>query len=279
MDFFERISAKLSTAVDKVTANLVELAPNLLGGLVLLLLGWLVGAVAARLCERLFRAINALLDRVSRRGGKTRYRFGDPLIVAAGKAAFWLVFLLFVAIAAEAVGLTALSRWLSKAAAYLPDLLAAAVIVAVGVFASEFTRRLVGAAAGAAGVAQAELLGRMAQGAILVAALIIGLDQIEIDVTFLIIIVAVIVGGVLAGLSIAFGLGARGYVSNVIGAYEASRRLQVGQRVRVGDIDGTIVEVTGTAVVIATKRGNAHVPAGQFNEQVSLLLPEGRDNG
>jgi len=189
------------------------------------------------------------------------------------------VLIVFVALAAEAMGIPAVGHWIAKAANYLPLLLGAGLIIAVGVFSGEFMRRVIGATAGATGIAQADLLGRVAQAAILVAALVIALDQIDIDVTFLIIIIAVVVGGVLAGLSLAFGMGARAYVGNVIGAHEVRRRYQVGQRLKVGDIEGVVVEITGTGVVIATSSGTAHIPAARFTELITVVKPEAASGG
>lgn len=274
MELIKRIAAQFGQTADRLIADLIKHAPDLVGALLLLIAGVLIAVFARRLTARLCRGIDTMLGRLARSGPTGRIRLAAPLIAAISAAVFWLVFLMFVALAAEAVGITAVGRWLSKAGSYLPVLLAAGLIVAVGVFAGEFVRRLVSAAAAAAGVSQAELLGRMAQAAIMVAALIIGLDQIEIDVTFLIIIIAVIVGGVLAGLSLAFGLGARGYVSNVIGAQEVRGRYQAGQHVRVGEIEGTVIEITATSVVIAAKTGIVHVPAARFVEQIAVLKSE-----
>jgi hypothetical protein len=279
MDLVKRIAAQFGETADRIVAKLVKLAPDLAGALLLLIIGIVVAAIAKRLTARLCRGIDALLARLARHSTDMRFRLSAPLVSVISAAAFWLVLIIFVALAAEAVGIHAVGNWIAKAANYLPLLLGAGLIVAVGVFSGEFMRRLINATAGATGIAQADLFGRMAQAAIMVAALIIALDQIDIDVTFLIIIIAVVVGGVLAGLSLAFGMGARAYVGNVIGAHEVRRRYQAGQRLKVGDIEGVVVEITATGVVIATETGTAYVPAARFTELITEVTPEAAGGG
>ncbi|HEX6308525.1 MAG TPA: mechanosensitive ion channel domain-containing protein, partial [Longimicrobiales bacterium] len=68
--------------------------------------------------------------------------------------------------------------------------------------------------------------------------------------------------------------GARTAVSNIISSYYVSQTYRVGQSVRVGGIEGRIVQTTPTAVFIATSQGRVMVPAKQFSEEASILLTE-----
>lgn len=265
---------RLGDSGGKVADRMIELIPFVVGAILLVLAGWIVAFLLKRLAVRLIHAFNAALERLHARRRIGRLHVNEALIGVIGTAVFWAVFLVFVAVAAEVLGLYGLTRWLGRAVNYLPIAFAVVVILVAGVVASDFTRRLVAASAAAAGIGQAELLGRAAQGAVLVGAFIIGLDQIDIDVTFLIVIISVLVACVLGGLSLAFALGARGYVSNVIGAHYASRRFRVGERVRIGAFEGTVLEITSTAIVLATKDGTASLPARMFTEEASLLVSE-----
>ena len=63
-------------------------------------------------------------------------------------------------------------------------------------------------------LAQATLLGRIAQFVIMITAIVIGVDQIGIDITFLSIIAAILLSTTLGAIALAFGLGARRHVEN-----------------------------------------------------------------
>jgi small-conductance mechanosensitive channel len=112
----------------------------------------------------------------------------------------------------------------------------------------------------------------MAQAIIVMASAIVAFDQLGIQVTFLTVLAAIVTGSLLGGAALAFGLGARTAVSNIIASHYLLKIYRVGHHVRVGGFEGRIVDITPTAVVIATADGQAVVPAKEFSERASLLL-------
>ncbi|MGH9463447.1 MAG: mechanosensitive ion channel domain-containing protein, partial [Vicinamibacteria bacterium] len=62
--------------------------------------------------------------------------------------------------------------------------------------------------------------------------------------------------------------------SNVIASHYLNETYEVGQRIRVSDIEGRIVEIKSTGVIIDTSEGRVFVPAKEFSESISILLNE-----
>ncbi|MEO1253237.1 MAG: hypothetical protein AAFW81_12940, partial [Pseudomonadota bacterium] len=124
----------------------------------------------------------------------------------------------------------------------------------------------------AAKAGQSALIGKFAQGGIFITALIIGLDQIGVDVTFLVALFAVSAGAIFVGFSIAFGLGARDYVSNLIGARTARQKIRPGTMLRVGDIEGEVLEITQTQIALDTADGRTLVPARITEESMIVIV-------
>jgi small-conductance mechanosensitive channel len=157
---------------------------------------------------------------------------------------------------------------------YLPNVLAAALIVAAGLVIGTVVRGLVSAAAASTGVAFASTLGRLAHAVIVLVAIVIALDELGIASGALIVMLTVTSGSVLAGLGLAFGLGARTAVSNIIGSHYLAQAYKIGQTVQIGEIEGQLAERTPTAVVIVTEAGRVLVPAKRFSEENSVLVAE-----
>lgn len=255
--------------------NLTRFVPAIVGALLLLLAGWLVGRLLAWLTRR---GVNALLARVSRRetirsaiesSGTARQM---PGLIAG--FVFWAVFVFFTAAALETLGLPVVTASLSRVAYYLPNVLAALLILFAGVIVAKLAGTAVTRAASGTGMAFASGIGATARGAVIVIAAVVAVEQIGIRADLLIIIVAVVVGTTLAGAGLAFGLGARTAVSNIISSYYVSQTYRVGQSVRLGSIEGKIVQTTPTAVFIAASEGRVMIPAKQFSEEASVLLTE-----
>jgi len=270
------ISAVLENARRAAARSLTEIIdylPTLLGAFIILLVGWGVARLLRAGTNRAGDKINRLLDRVFRSGRLAQFRLSSRMLSALAEVIFWLTLFVFVSIAARAAGLTTFATWLDRMTASLPNIVAGVLVIIVGFFLGEIARNL--ATASAQRTAQGLLIGKALQIAVIVVALIIGLDLIGINVTFIVTVVAVATGVLLGGFAIAFGLGARDYVANLIGAHELKREIEPGQLIRVGETEGEVLEITATMVVLATRDGRRRIPAAVFSaEQVTIVDAE-----
>lgn len=278
MDGISTLLADLSKAANDVLVNVVTYIPNLIGAVILLLLGWAFARLVRAGIVRGGDAANRLLDRFLTAGSWASMRLSSRILVLVGNAAFWVVILFFITAATETAHLNAFSSWLDSIVAYLPTLVAGALIVLVGYLVSALIRDLVAATISSAGLGQSGLFGAMAQGVTFLTAIVIGIDQIGVDVTFLVTVVAIAFAAVLGSLSLAFGLGARIFVSNLIGAHYLQQELQPGQIARFGSVEGKVLELTPTSVVLATQEGRMSVPAKVFNEEITIVVTPGDDD-
>lgn len=260
--------------IDAIAAFL----PLLLGAVLLLLIGWVLAQLARRGTLSIALSANGAIDRLVNRGREKRVHLPTQTPKLVSDIVYWLIILLFVTWAARVARFDTVSGWLDRVVTYIPTLVAGIAIVFLGYLVSAVVRDIVSGAAGSAGIAQSRLLGLAAQMATFVTGLVIGLDQIGIDVSFLVTLIAIMLGALLAGLSLAFGLGARNFADNLVSARNIQRLYRRGQTVRIGDLEGEIIELTPTSVVMASDRGRSAIPARLFGEQVSVLVtPEEAD--
>ena len=258
-------------ASDWATDAIAQL-PSILGALSLILLGWLAARLLRRWTLAASTRLNRWLDRVLRTDQTQRLRLSPALVRLSGNLVFWVVVLGFITAAAEVAKLDTLSRWLERLVGYLPQLFFGVLIMAAGFLVGGIVRDLVYDALASVGVAQRSLIGKLAQAVTVLAAIVIGIDQIGIDVTFVTTMLAIVLGGVVLGFSLAFGLGTRRVVANLVASHSMQRQFCVGQRARIGNVEGEILDFTPTGVVLATEQGRTHVPASRFDEQSSVLL-------
>ena len=84
---------------------------------------------------------------------------------------------------------------------------------------------------------------------------------------------------VLVGFSIAFGLGARDHVANLIAAHELRGKLEVGQRLTVAGAEGEVSELTSTSVVLISADGRVTIPAKAFSQEIVTVVAEDHGHG
>jgi hypothetical protein len=269
----------MSQAVTRALGQFVEYLPTLLAALVVLAAGWVIARVVRSVGVRAAHWLNRALDRSLGAERARHLRVSNAGVKLLGNVTFWVIILLFVTAATRVLGLDAFSSWLDRVVAYLPTLLAGGFIILVGLLIGALAHDLTFAAVASAGMPHAELSGRGVQAAILMTALVLGLNQIGIDVTLLTTLIAILVGAVVGSLALAFALGAGSLVGNLIGAHYLQQHYRPGQQARIGDVEGEILELTPVSVIMATEQGRVMIPAKVVSDQPTTLLTRDPDRG
>ena len=275
MENFELV-AVVRESLNELAAWLRSHQLKLLGAVALVVLGWVIGLLMRAVVSRLLHALGRMVPGRLLRRGLPRPTIEREVSDILGLIVFWAVVLFFVAAAANLLGLPILGASLSGIGLYVPRILAAVLIGVAGLVIGNLARDAATAAAAAAGTPFAPAIGQIVRAGIMVAAGLIAVAELGIDITLLTALLSVALLAVLGAFSLAFGLGARGAVSNIIGAHYVRQTFQVGQRIRMGDIEGTITAITSTSVVLQAPGGQVVIPARLFSETTSMLISGGR---
>lgn len=246
-----------------------DVLPRALAAGALVLVGWLLARLLRVWVVRGVASLGRLVG-TRPRDAATRPAGVDPAHLL-GSVVFWGVLLIFVTAATDALGLPLLAAWLGAASNHLPRVLLAVLIVIAGFVGGALARDAARAAARAAGFAQEALLGRLVQGVIVIVAMITALDHVQVDIAFLTATLLIAVGALAGSVALAFALGARTAVSNIIACHYLQQTHRVGQPVRLGSVEGRIVEFTSGAVILEGADGRVLVPAKVFSESVSFF--------
>jgi small-conductance mechanosensitive channel len=149
-----------------------------------------------------------------------------------------------------------------------------AFILFIGYLVSGGARNMIVAVSESSGFRHGLSLGRLTSGLILAFTLLLGLAQLGLDVTMFANIILLAAAGLFASAALAFGIGAGDAVRNVIASHYVRKAYHPGQRVRIRELDGEILEMTVVAVIVETEEGEAWIPARQFLENVALVVQE-----
>jgi hypothetical protein len=191
---------------------------------------------------------------------------------AVGDAVYWLGVVCAVMAATELFGLPVFTAWLAGVASFLPRVAAAVFIAALGVLAARVSRHLLARAASSARLPSPERLARVGELAVLLGSIVVAVDELGIEVSFLKSTLLIVLAIVLAGAALSFALGGRDLVANILSAYYVHKLYEIGQTVRIGNVEGRIVRITETFVVIEGPEGAIAVPARAFADERSTLV-------
>lgn len=242
------------------------------------LLGRLLSMIAVRLLKRWSHTLMTMAERLARlRGAEGGFERPDAEVAAVrltGRIVFWVIFALALAAATSVVGVPVVSTWLAGLADYLPQVVAAGAIVLFGLLLGHLLRMLIVSAAVAARFEHARTLARAAQIAVVALAVVVAIEELGIQITFLVVITATVLACLLGGAALAFGLGAGLTVGNMVASHYLSRTYRVGHVIRIGPHQGRIVSILPTAVLLATSEGRVMIPAAEFARTASILVED-----
>lgn len=252
---------------DQLIRSVIDYLPTLGSAAALLVTGVLVAWALKVIVLRMSAALANLVSRA--RGGKrTRpVRLPWPISVIIANLIYALTVVYFLAVSSRILGLTGVAAWISAAAGYLPIVLLAAVIVLGGYIIASIARDAITSAG-----YQSQAFASLIFLSVNTVAVLAALRQLGIDLVLVRSLLLIVTAAAFGGIAFAFGKGASSSLANIIAAHYVRRVYHHGQRVRIGGVEGDILEITPTAVVIDTPNGRAMIPAIKFNEDISVLL-------
>ncbi len=254
--------------------SLIAALPNLVTALIVLLLGWALAWGLGRVVRRVFRRLaKQIPSGTGRAAWSEAIEDKDVGNIAAG-GVYWLVLLTTFMVAIDALDIAVFSRWIRLIAGYLPRLAVAAALLFVGMVAGRLARNAIMKTAVRLPASQARSLARFAQLAIVIAAGLIAAERLGLDVSLLSAMFMILLAATLAGAALAFGLGARELVADILAMHYVNRSHRVGQLVRLGLDEGRIVRTSRTGVSLETADGEMLIPGRDFVSTRCVLLSE-----
>lgn len=198
--------------------KIISLLPALVGALVILLLGWLVAKILKAALIKLLVAVR--FEKFGERSGLSKFLSrGDikhSLADILGTVFFWIIFLFFIDLAVDVLELSLIEDLLNSIISFIPNLIAAVLIIIIGMFLSSFFKGVVKVAASSYALAHRELLAKIVQYLIIFFTLAIALEQLGVATQILVNSVLIIVGAIAFGLALAFGLGSKDVAGKIV---------------------------------------------------------------
>lgn len=198
--------------------TIVDFLPNVLGAIIIFVIGLLIAAGLGKLVERIFELLK--LDHFLTKIGLAPYveRAGLKLRAAyfLGKLVYWFLVIAFLLAAVNALNLTVFADFLREVLSYMGNVVAAVLIMFAAIVIGNFARNVVSAAVMSSKLAGAAFLGALTWWAIVIFGFLAALLQLHIAES----IINAVVTGVIAMLALAgglaFGLGGRDYAAELI---------------------------------------------------------------
>src|SRR3954469_18901546 len=192
--------------------------PSLAFAIVVVIAGWLLAKMARFAVVKALRAINfnvlterAGLDEFLSQGG-----IRSDTTDIFGVLVYWLIVLASFVLAFNTLGLNYMTDLLRQIVMFVPRLMVALVILAFGAYFARFIAGAVMAYCRNVGIQDGDLLGRLAQYAIVAFVVLIALEQMQIGGDIVRYSFLIVLAGTVFALALAFGLGGQGGAAEML---------------------------------------------------------------
>jgi len=196
----------------------INFTPNLIGALLVFLIGWLVSVGVGRLITEILRKIK--FDKVFDKGhwneALEKADIKADVSTFIGAIFKWILMLVFLLAAVQILGLFEFAALIANVLNYLPNVIIAVLVFVVTVIITDILEKIVRTTVEGSRVGYGRLAGSIAKWSIWVFAILIILYQLGIAQPFMTDMFKGVVAMVVISVGLAFGLGGRDVAAEMI---------------------------------------------------------------
>ncbi len=232
----------------------------------------ILGVVIAQLLSKAVAVALTVLDQRLARYSVTGKQVVSPSLVKIGRTLTFTVMVLIAGVfAISLLDITDFPLIVDGLFTFLGRLLFGIVILGLGHLLGLLAQGMLERIANPS--TQLGLISKTIYFSIMFVAAELALSHLEIDTSFITELLLLVVALVLGGLMLAFALGAKTYVGNLLAQGEM-QRYSVGEKIRIQDVQGRVLRIYSTGLDLENDEGIVFIPASQFATVTVIRIAE-----
>jgi hypothetical protein len=229
---WSQVELIMRNATNRIVESIAEFLPGLLALIVLLMGAFVVSVIARLVVLRMLRGLD--FDRRAKVWGLGLLTEWSPTKSPAAlvaRATQWAVLVFGLLVALTALRAAMPTQFALSIFEYVPHVLAAIIVLVLGMVAAQFLSRAVLIGAVNMQMRSARILSLAVRWIVLIVAASMALEQLQIGQQILLLAFAILFGGIVLALSLAVGLGSRDAVGRALDRYLNAQRSDGSDRI------------------------------------------------
>lgn len=268
METLNQIVTSLFDSFNGVSSNISEVIPNIIGAVLVLILGWVLTRFMVYLLKRLFKfsRIDNFMENLKEKEvfGKLKLDFQlSKVLIGVIK---FVMLLIVLTVALEILSWTVISKEISNLLRYLPKLFSAILLFSVGLYIANFVKKAIAVFFSSFDLIGSKIIGHLVYYIIVIIITITSLNQAEIDTTIITNNLTLVLGAFLLAFAIAFGLGSKDVIQNLLFSFYSRKNYEIGQRLTINKIKGEIISIDNICMTLKTDSGKIVIPIKEIVE-------------
>ncbi len=253
--------------------GIAEVLPSFFRALVILLIGWIVAKLISKAVEKLLKRIklNELLVKLNLNELLGEGDKSSNIASIIGKFIYYFIFLIFLSMAIELLGMQIITDQMTALIEFFPQVIVSVIIFLIGFYIATIIRNAINTATRSVGMAAGSIIANAIFYFLLVMVAVTAIEQLGVDTLLITSNISILIGGIIIAGALAYGLAAIDTMSNILSVFFAKKTFAVGQYIRIGEIEGQIIEISSVNFTIAQKGKKVIIPAKNFTKESVII--------
>jgi hypothetical protein len=235
---------------------------NLIGAVLILLIGWLVAKMVAAVSKTMLERVGAdkvgekLNDIDAIKGLKLEIKLSSII----SKVLYYFIILFMLRPAADTLGVPAISDMVKLLVEFIPKLISSALMLSAGIFLADALKNFVVTLCKSFNIAAGKLIGTAIFFFLLIIFVIQSVAQVGINTSLLESSFNLLIGGIIFAFAIGYGFASKEILLNIISSFYSKNRYKEGQIIEIDGVKGEIIGMDNTTITIKTEDSKTIFP-------------------
>ncbi|GAB2528406.1 mechanosensitive ion channel family protein [Spirosoma aerophilum] len=256
----------LSDIIRNTFQNLInqfsDFVPRIIGAIIIMIIGVGVAKLAAFIVHRVLDRVgfDKIGDRLNEISIIKQLKTEIKLSGIIAKVLYYYILLVFITTATEKLGVAAITDMVSSLVAFIPKLIAAAIMLQVGVLLADSLREAVVSICKSFNIESGRLLSMIVFSFFLTVTIISALGQAGINTELLESSFNLIIGGVIFAFAAGYGFASRDLMANILSSFYTKNKYKEGQIIQIGEVKGEIIKIDSLSLTLRTGDTTTVIP-------------------
>lgn len=254
MNELPNISQVLIETFRTLITQFVNFVPKLIGAVVIFLIGYFIAKIAAIVVKNVLGKVglDKVGDKLNEIGIVKQLKTEIKLSNIVSKVLYYFILLIFLTAATETLGVAAITSMVTMLVAFIPKLIAAAIMLQIGLFLADALKKGTISICKSFNVPSGKLIGNIVFFFFFTITIISVLGQAGINTTLLESSFNLLIGGIILAFGVGYGFASRDILANIIASFYGKTRYKEGDVIEVRGVKGEIIDLDSTSVTLKT---------------------------
>lgn len=254
---------------NKLLTGAQETLPSVIGAIVVFIIGWIIAKFISGIIRKVLVSIkiDSVADKLNEIDivSQSNVKFVPSKVLS--KIMYYVVILVTLIASTNVLGMPEVSQMVSNIINYVPKLLSALILLAVGLIVADFIKGMVLSTLTGLGIPSAKLIATFVFYFIFITILISALAQAGINTDLINNNLSMILGGGVLAFALGYGFAAKDMMANYLASFYTKEKFTIGDNITVEEVSGNIVDMDNSSLTLQSDSKKVIIPLSKITAE------------